>query len=463
MGSSFKSVEENGHPSKIYKTSPDNSDYMMNHLDTKEVMKKKVGQWYKKKGEGAYIVLDGKQKHTKISFDYDEKQKNDKVRVVNEADADFVKNVLPSGEKSTEFQAIYNSRNRTSQQNQNGAKKDDKFESNSDPNVKSDEAKVKRHIYRNSSTDPTKSRVINSLIKHQNITIENDLKKYDANENSPIAFQDTMKIDIKYPSTSQAIVSADKKESALNFQSCLDYASRISNTEILSKDQIEIVARNNVALLMAWNFIAIAIAVFVSVFCLMFPGSKNWADDKWARARQYSIEFPKLAMQLPSGLKRQGTSATRTWYFPFIWIWRFFTCLGKCTGISLPAWLSNWLNCIFECYRGEDIEKSDQNYVTSDTLYFRQDEFSNGFSKQTPSQDSVKRLHKSANGSSKERISRKESEKTESKTGTKYDSSSIPTLDVKNTLVNKNNSTKSRQTNMHIVHSKSHSRNRIDE
>merc|ERR1712136_235262 len=257
MGSTFKSVEENGHPSKIYKTSPDNSDYMMNHLDTKEVMKNKVGKWYKKKGEGAYIVLDGKQKHTKISFDYDEKQKKDKVRVVNEADADFVKNVLPSGEKITDFQAIDNSRNHTSQQNQNSAEKDDKFKSNSDPNVKSDEAKEKRHIYRNSSTDPTKSRVINSLIKHQNITIENDLKKYDAHENSPIAFQDTMKIEIKYPSIIQAIESAANKETAFNSQSCLDCSSRRSNTQILSIDQIEIFARNNFALLMAWNFITI--------------------------------------------------------------------------------------------------------------------------------------------------------------------------------------------------------------
>ena len=47
---------------------------------------------------------------------------------------------------------------------------------------------------------------------------------------------------------------------------------------------------------MAWNFIAIIVAVFVSVFCLMFPGSKNWADDRWARARQYHVEFPKLAI-----------------------------------------------------------------------------------------------------------------------------------------------------------------------
>jgi len=266
-----------------------------------------------------------------------------------------VKNVLPTGEKSTEFQAIENSRDPTFQQNQKSAEKDDNHKQNSDPYVKTDDAKVKRHI------------------------------------------------------------------------------------------------------------IAITIAVFVSAFCLMFPGSKNWADDKWARARQYSIEFPKLAMQLPSGLKRQGTSATRTWSFPFIWIWRFFTCLGKCTGISLPAWSTNWLNCIFECYNGKYNEKSDPNFVTSDTRYFRQDEFSNGFSKQTPSKDSLKRLHKSAKGSSKERILREESENTESKKGTKNDSSPIPTLDVKNTLVNKNNSTKSRQTNMHIVHSKSHSTNRIDE
>ena len=28
-------------------------------LDTKEVMNNKVGQWYKNKGEGAYIVIDG--------------------------------------------------------------------------------------------------------------------------------------------------------------------------------------------------------------------------------------------------------------------------------------------------------------------------------------------------------------------------------------------------------------------
>jgi len=230
---------------------------MMSHLDTKEVMKNKVGQWYKKKGEGAYIVLDGQQKHTKISFSYDENQENDRIPVFNEADATFVKNVLPTGEKSTEFQAIAKSRNPTFQQNQNSAEKDENLKQNSDPNAKSDDAKVKRHIYRNSSTDPTKSRVINSLIKHQNITIENDLKKYDAHENSPIAFQDTMKIEIKYPSIIQAIESAAKKETAFNSQSCLDCSSRRSNTQILSIDQIEIFARNNFALLMAWNFITI--------------------------------------------------------------------------------------------------------------------------------------------------------------------------------------------------------------
>ena len=73
-------------------------------------MNNKVGQWYKNKGEGAYIVLDGNQKHNKISFGYDEKQENDKVPVYNEADAIFAKNVLPVCEKSTEFQAIDNSK-----------------------------------------------------------------------------------------------------------------------------------------------------------------------------------------------------------------------------------------------------------------------------------------------------------------------------------------------------------------
>ena len=134
------------------------------------------------------------------------------------------------------------------------------------------------------------------MIKHQNISKENNLKKYDARENSPIVFQDTKKIYIKYPSIRQAIESADKKETALNSQSCSHCASRRSKAQILSIDPIEFFARNNIALLMAWNFIAIIVAVFVSVFCLMFPGSKNWADDRWARARQYHVEFPKLAM-----------------------------------------------------------------------------------------------------------------------------------------------------------------------
>ena len=62
------------------------------------------------------------------------------------------------------------------------AEKDDNLKQNSDPNVKSNEVLVNRHNYRNSSTDTATSRVINSLIKHQNISIENDLKKYYAHE-----------------------------------------------------------------------------------------------------------------------------------------------------------------------------------------------------------------------------------------------------------------------------------------
>ena len=58
---------------------------------------------------------------------------------------------------------------------------------------------------------------------------------------------------------------------------CFNCPSENSGSLAIAQNQIEMFARDNVAVMMAWNFLLMTIALFIIVFCFLIPNSKDWA------------------------------------------------------------------------------------------------------------------------------------------------------------------------------------------
>jgi len=274
----------------------------MQHLDTYEVMKNKAGQWYKQKDLGAYIILEGKRKNIKMSIGFDKEYADEFPPLSNETGSVLKEEVIH-----------------------------DKLSRNESP-------KVVQHTSSNGLVEKMKSTFINAFIKEQNTEIENHSEQNIISRKSPESYEDTIQ-HVKHSNNPE-----DNGTYRINPNLCVDCKSGMSINPATTLGQIEMFAKDNTAVIIAWNVIAIAIAIFTSVFCFLCPSSKVWANDSWARARQYQIELTKLAMQVPSTLKKHRTAVTKTWTYPLIWIGRFFSCLGKCIGISLPVLPKEWAN-----------------------------------------------------------------------------------------------------------------------
>jgi len=303
----------------------------MQHLDTYEVMKNKAGQWYKQKDLGAYIILEGKRKNIKMSIGFDKEYADEFPPLSNETGSVLKEEVIH-----------------------------DKLSRNESP-------KVVQHTSSNGLVEKMKSTFINAFIKEQNTEIENHSKQNIISRKSPESYEDTIK-HLKHSNNPE-----DNGTYRINPNLCVDCKSGMSINPATTLGQIEMFAKDNTAVIIAWNVIAIAIAIFTSVFCFLCPSSKVWANDSWARARQYQIEFTKLAMQVPSTLKKHRTAVTKTWTYPLIWIGRFFSCLGKCIGISLPV-LPKCIYCIINCFKETNIEEYDKTFIKNETAITQSDE-----------------------------------------------------------------------------------------
>jgi len=330
--------------------------------DTDHLLKCSLGVWYSDDKTTGFNVIDRSEKSTSIRLDFS----SNKLKQKEESSKDFA----AGGKESTD--EIVN-------------------------NLK-EEMLSTREIKEENTGD----KVTQSQIEHEKMETDNELNKSvtkSANVNVINAkLSMEMKDETKSEIEANAIEHSTKQKSSLainlnaNEEVVVDPAENplVLEPEVTKKRTDDSCIANFVAshaaFFVALSIINFTLAVLITLFCFVCPGTyenikvtigkiRAWAAEKIELGISYGLELPNYAMNLG----HQGNACIS---LPFYWMWRFLNCIGRCLGLKMPTiscdiisvqlpklrlsvlkwfkWSTKWFSCVFNCFctkseEGQDI------------------------------------------------------------------------------------------------------------